>query len=236
MNKLPLLISVPHAGLAVPEEVVHLNLLDGKQIAEDGDEGAREIYSALESEAAAFVTTDVARAFVDMNRGEEDRGKDGVVKTHTCWDVPIYREALSPELIEQLLVRYHRPYHGRLSQIAGDDLLLGVDCHTMAATGPPVGPDAGSVRPGVCIGDGRGACPPEWAESLVRCFQRHFAGDVTLNRPFGGGHITRFHGTEMPWVQVELSRGPFATPGEKAAMVLNSLERWVGLMRPSRNK
>jgi N-formylglutamate amidohydrolase len=233
MKRLPLLVSVPHAGLAVPPEVSHLNRLTLGEIAADGDEGARKIYYPLESSVTHFVTTDIARAFVDLNRPEDDLSKDGVVKSHTCWDVPIYAEPLSPELIETLLERYHRPYHQRLSAMAGGDLLIGFDCHTMAACGPPVGPDPGEERPQVCIGDGNGACPRQWAELLAECFRDQFPGEVTINRPFSGGYITRFRGSEMPWVQLELSRGSFASEEQKGTWVLAALTGWVKLVRPA---
>ena len=227
MENLPLLISVPHAGLTVPSEVMDLNLLDSQQIAQDGDEGAREIYRDLEDKVAQFVTTDIARAYVDLNRAEDDLRKDGVVKTHTCWDIPVYARPLTSELTETLLQRYYRPYHERLSSLAGPNLLLGVDCHTMAAIGPPVGPDSGQPRPQVCIGDGNGACPRPWAGLMVECFRRQFPGEVTLNQPFSGGYITRHHGSEMPWLQLELSRGPFASDVTKGTWVLAALAEWV---------
>lgn len=226
-NRLPLLVSVPHAGLTMPPEVADLNRLTPTEIAEDGDEGAGEIYAPLEHAVMRFVTSDIARAFVDLNRAEDDLRKDGVVKTHTCWEVPIYTTPLAADLVERLLVLYHRPYHRRLSAAAGSGLLLGVDCHTMAAKGPPVGPDVGQPRPDVCIGDGSGACPRDWAELLVECFRQRFPGEVTLNQPFSGGYITRHHGTEMPWIQIELSRGPFASNEQKGAWVSAALTDWV---------
>ncbi|MCG6940561.1 MAG: N-formylglutamate amidohydrolase [Thiohalocapsa sp.] len=226
-DRLPLLISVPHAGLAVPEQVQALNLLTPGQIAADGDEGAAAIYAGLRQWVAHFVTTDIARAFVDLNRAEDDFRKDGVVKTHTCWDEPIYREPLPLATVETLLARWHRPYHRRLSELAGSGVVLGVDCHTMAAAGPPVGPDTGQPRPEVCIGDGDGACPRDWAEHLVDCFRRHFTGEVTLNRPFSGGYIVRAHAAELPWVMIELSRAPFASDTEKGRRVLAALRDWL---------
>ena len=231
MNPLPIILSIPHAGLDVPPEVAHLHDLGADEIAADGDGGAAGIYRPLASHVAHCVTTEVARAFVDMNRAEDDIRKDGVVKTHTCWDVPIYRAPLSSEIVESLLARYHRPYHAQLTALAGRDVLAGVDSHTMAERGPNVGPDPGSERPAVCIGDGGGAFPRAWAEAMVDCFRTHYGGEVTLNQPFAGGYITRYHGREIPWVQIELNRGASMSEAEKSRRVLASLRAWCEIAR-----
>jgi formiminoglutamase len=230
VNRLPLLLSVPHAGLDVPSEVAAYCVLTPADIAADGDLGAAEIY-ALEERVTAFMTTGVARAIVDLNRAEDDRRPDGVVKTVTTWEVPVYAPFPPEEVVETLLARYHRPYHARLRTEAGKpEVLLGVDCHTMAAAGPPIGPDPGITRPAVCLSDGDGTCPRAWIEELAACF-RHELGDrpeleVTINRPFTGGHIIRAHARELPWIQLELSRGPFLTTAEKRTTVISALERF----------
>jgi len=222
--KLPLLLSVPHAGLAVPPEAAGLCALTAREIAEDGDGGAAEIY-ALADEVVRFETSAVARAIVDLNRAADDFRKDGVIKTHTCWEVPVWREAPSEKLVALLLERHHAPYHRRLA--ADDDrVVLGVDCHTMAATGPPVGPDPGSPRPQVCLSDGDGTLPRPWFERLIAAFGDAFDGEVAVNRPFRGGWITRSHAAERPWVQLELSRAPFDSDTGKRARVLAALRSW----------
>ncbi len=223
--RLPLLISVPHAGLANPPEIEAYNLLSPAEIARDGDDGAAAIYSFAD-EVAAFVTTDVARAFVDLNRAEDDRRADGVVKTHTCWGVPVYRRPLSTDVVERLLVRYHRPYHTRLKGLAQRGVILGVDCHTMAAEGPLLSTDPGVRRPSVCLSNGEGTCPHEWITSLARAFEQAFAHPVSVNSPFTGGHIVRSHAAELPWVQLELSRAPFMTEEEKRRRTLDALRAW----------
>ena len=205
--KLPLIISVPHAGLTVPKEVWDNCALTPKQILADSDEGAAEIYD-LKSEAAAYVTTSVARAIVDMNRAENDRGRDGIVKTHTCYGAPIYRQPLSEDMVENLLNNYYRPYHRNISESAAH-ARLGVDCHTMAAVGPPTAPDPGSERPRVCLSNGSGTCPRDWFDKLVYSFDKSFDHEVWVNNPFKGGHIIRSHCSELPWIQIELSRDPF---------------------------
>lgn len=221
---LPILLSVPHAGLRIPPEVEHLNLLETADIVADGDEGAAEIYD-LEAHVAAFVTTDIARAYVDLNRAEDDLRKDGVVKTHTCWDVPIYRRPVSEDIVGELLEKYHRPYHRRLRKLAGS-VKLGIDCHTMAATGPPVGPDPGKERPLVCLSNADGTCPDEWMRRLAALFEGEFQDRVSVNHPFQGGYIIRSHASEMPWIQLELSRTPKLSNQQKRTKVLQVLELW----------
>jgi formiminoglutamase len=227
---LPIALSVPHAGLEVPADVAALCALTPAEIAQDGDEGAAEVY-ALSAEVAAFATTGVARAIVDLNRAEDDRRKDGVVKTHTCWDVPVYRVFPSSDQIEGLLAAHHRPYHARLTAMAALGARLAVDCHTMAAVGPPVAPDPGAHRPWVCLSHANGTCPAAWMAALVRCFEAEFGPNVRVNDPFQGGYITRTHAAEMPWVQLELSRAPFAPDAEKRRRVLAALTAWVRIGR-----
>jgi formiminoglutamase len=222
---LPLLISVPHAGLDTPEELRKLSRLGAGDIAADGDVGASEAY-AFEEKVVSYQTTQIARAFIDLNRAEDDLRKDGVVKTHTCWDVPVYDEALSEGLVEKLLARYHRPYHQRLRRAPGS-AVLGVDCHTMAAKGPPVGPDAGQTRPRICVSDGGGTtCPSMWVDALREDLFSAFETGVAVNEPFAGGWITRSHSAERPFVQLELSREPFDTWAGKRERVFAALSKW----------
>jgi formiminoglutamase len=222
---LPVLMSVPHAGLAIPPEVKELNLLTREQIAEDGDQGADQLY-ALEREVHAFVTTEIARAFVDMNRSPSDRGRDGVVKTHTCWNARIYQRPISDEIASDLIDRYYRPYHRQLTAYAAKAVKVGIDCHTMAPVGPPVGPDPGAERPAICISNGNGTCPRAWLGKLALCLGREFGKEIAVNHPFKGGHIIGHHAAELPWVQIEFSRAPFMSMFEKRARLMMALSRW----------
>ena len=222
---LPLLLSVPHAGLVIPPVVHDLCILSKNEIIKDGDEGAAEIYLPLENEVSALVTTIVARAILDMNRADNDRRKDGVVKTHTCWDVQIYREPPSETIIAELIEIFYKPYHASLTRYA-THVRCGIDCHTMAAQGPPVGPDTGEERPAICISDAAGTCPRDWIASLADCLKKVFEKDVSINHPFKGGYIIRSHATELPWIQLELSRAPFFTNEEKGFRVLEALKDW----------
>ncbi len=200
-------------------------ILTPREIVEDGDEGAAGIYD-FPGDVAEFLTTGIARAIIDLNRAEDDRRQDGVVKTHTCWDVPVYDPFPPDDVIAQLLHRYYRPYHRRLTALAASGVRLGLDCHTMAAHGPPVGPDPGAERPWVCLSNAGGTCPAHWIEGLRESFAAEFGPRVTVNVPFRGGYITRTHAREMPWIQLELSRSPTMSNAEKQAATLGALRSW----------
>lgn len=223
---LPLLISVPHAGLRVPPEAEPYAATSPDEILADGDGGAGAIYD-IDTHARAFVTTDIARAIVDMNRAPDDVRKDGVVKTHTCWDVPVYREPLPTSVAARLIDRYHRPYHERLRALATDArVLAGVDCHTMAAVAPPEAPDPGEPRPRICLSNAHGTLPEAWFQQLAHALEDAFGTPPSLNQPFQGGYIIREHSAELPWVQIELSREPWITLDEKRERVLAALAMW----------
>jgi formiminoglutamase len=212
---LPIAISVPHAGVLVPREAAPYCQLTRQQIIKDGDEFASEIYD-LRNEVAEFITTDVARAIIDLNRAPDDRGADGVVKRHTIYNEAIYREPLPESAINTLLDNYYYPYHARLSDLSTGDLLFAIDCHTMAAVAPPIGPHFGTKRPEICLGNLHGRSFPEaWTTILLRTFRDVFPDvDVAVNEPFAGGYITRTHCVEIPWLQLEVSRSQFLPSDE----------------------
>lgn len=211
---LPILVSVPHGGTETPPEVTDNVCITPAALFDDSDAFTREIYDVT-AEVARVEKADIARAFVDLNRAPDNRppaNPDGVVKTVTCYDEPIYRAPLTDETAEELLMRYYFPYHDRLREAAGDpDLRLALDCHSMAEVPPLVAPDNDDPRPLFCLSNDNGrTCPKSLMEQLAAAITDAFEiseTDVSINYPFTGGYITRSHGGgALPWVQVEMNR------------------------------
>lgn len=234
---LPFLVSVPHAGMRVPGEVRDICLLTPEQVYADSDGGAAEIYYDLEKSVEAFISSEVARAIVDLNRAVDDFRKDGVIKTHTCFDVKVYKKFPTPRRIKQLLTDYYYPYHQKLIRLAGlDNIKVGIDCHTMAKVGPPIGPDAGKARPLVCISNADGTCPDQWLQELASCFQKAFPQEqIKINEPFKGGYIIRNYSAKLPWLQIELSRTENFTNADKKAGVFEALTTWSKMIIKSQH-
>jgi len=224
---MPLLVSIPHAGMLVPPEVEDICILSREDLLADSDEGAEEIYAGLEQHSKAFTAADIARAVVDLNRSPDEIGGDGVIKSHTCWHIPVYRKFPDAELVHILLARYYFPYHAKLTAAGTSTTIrLGIDCHTMSAVGPPVGPDPGRERPLVCLSNAEGTCPQEWLTCLAACFAAVFKKKVSINTPFRGGYITRRHASEMPWLQIEISRTDSLSLKFKRDCILEGLQRF----------
>ena len=62
---------------------------------------------------------------------------------------------------------------------------------------------------------------------MAACLERSFGLPVAVNEPFRGGYVVRSHAAELPWMQLELSRGDFLTRVEKRERVLDALRAFV---------
>ena len=234
----PMLVSVPHGGWRVPDELSAIWALSEKDAFHDDDPVTSRIFDFADRVTVQLVM-EYYRAVVDLNREPDDiapANPDGVIKSHTCYNVEVYKPGGLPDeaLKKTLLESYYFPYHRALAEaIAQEDVRLGVDCHSMAAVSPPIEKDAGTARPLICLGNlgdavgevcepfNRITCPPEMllfaAEEFTRVFEHE---DVEIevpavaaaNIPFSGGRITRTAGAgETPFFQIEMSRALYLT-------------------------
>ncbi len=173
---LPIIQSIPHAGFGVPYEVVDRLQLSARDIYNDCDLWADQLYDFAHPDLAAgkgesnagrgtlaVVTMDIARVLIDVNRKPDDlQDEDGMVKTQSSYGVSNYSRAPAKDEVVALRQRYYAPYHRRLEAALTahqDRTLLLLDCHNMAQIGPDAYAKAGKPRPLICLanlGDVRG--------------------------------------------------------------------------------
>ncbi len=240
---LPALLSIPHGGTATPQELQGRLSITGKDLFDDSDPFVAEIYDLGEM-VQHVVKADVARTFVDLNRSLHampPQNPDGLIKSATCHQRPIYRTGAEPdESLRSLLVqRYYMPYHREIQRSLRElDVQVCLDCHSMASHAPDVSPDGNkSGRPQFCISnwDGR-TSSGEMIHLLADCISESFQvdrKDVSINSPFHGGHITRTYGNNpVPWIQIEMNRGMYLAPpwfdGDSLEMDQTRLQRLNG--------
>lgn len=218
MEKLAVLISIPHGGMHIPVELEDKLEIGKQEIFEDIDPFTQQIYD-LNDKVSYVIKTDIARTFVDQSRSTDDlppENPDGVIKSHTCFGKKIYKDDQQPINLEikSLLTKYYQPFHNELQETIEtnkNSLKICLDCHTMAEKGPTISPDPGKKRPTFCLGNRFGkSSSNETVQKLRRCFIDAFnldEIDVTINNPFAGGFITRHYGKNpLPWIQVEMNR------------------------------
>lgn len=216
MQRLPFALSIPHGGVETPEELLELVVATPEDQREDIDHLTREIFSVPEGMVADQIHFSIARTFVDLNRHPDDWGPehaDGVVKTHTHLDRPVFSRYPEDSVLKSMLARLYRPYHDQLaSAISDPEVVLLLDCHSMAPYGLSVSPDLpGQPRPLINLGHQGGATAPR---ELVEALQAVMAEvyeipleEIRIDHPFNGGYISsRHHSARCSAIQVEFNR------------------------------
>jgi formiminoglutamase len=230
-SRAPFLITVPHAGLEIPDEVADLLALQPAELAQLADPASDALYD-FGRRVAARLEARVSRLVVDVNRPPyhlPPLHPDGAVKSRTPDRRAVYRSGGPPpiEVVHGLMMRHYFPFHEAVDGLIDTrGIRCAFDCHSMEPVGPPLAKDAGRHRPVVCLGNhgdpngeplrGRLAtCPPAWIRGLADHFRGAFPeGEVAINRPFPGGFTPMAHYWHrgVPWVAVELNRGLYETP------------------------
>lgn len=241
--ELPLLLSIPHGGSRIPDEVANNVAATEFDVLADGDAHTAELYDFSERVAHVLVA-DVARAFVDLNRAPDDlppANPDGIVKTQTVHEVELYHEPLSDQTVAQLIDRYHAPYHSRLKDLAADRTVsFGIDCHSMLSE-PPKGFAKRGPRPAFCVSNAAGdTASAAEMEALCTALEDAFelrSHEVGRNDPFSGGYIVRHHALGgLPWLQLEINRAlyldartlrPLPTVGATREALYSALQQFV---------
>ena len=217
MNKFPALLSIPHGGRKKPTELEGHLCISDKDLFDDSDPFVIEIYD-LGNLVQKVISTDIARAFVDLNRSMQDlppKNPDGLIKSSTCYQKPIYLAGKEPDdsLRNSLIQKYYRPYHKSIQKSIHElDLQICLDCHSMASFAPNISPDGNKKqRPLFCLSNQDGQTSSmHLIEILANCISQGFSIDrneIFLNDPFHGGYITRTYGNNpIPWIQIEMNR------------------------------
>jgi N-formylglutamate deformylase len=219
MTQFPVLLCIPHSGQQIPKELEGRIVIDKQETFKDSDAYTKEIFD-LGSKVIQVISTDYARAFIDMNRNLDDLPPavpDGMIKSMTCYQTPIYSEGEEPDenLIGKLVTKYYKPYHMEIQNaLRNSNLKLALDCHSMAEIAPNISPDVGQKRPSVCLGNCFDkTCSRDIIKKLADCFSAAFdlkREDVKINKPFFGKYTTQRYGLKpIPWIHVELNRKLF---------------------------
>jgi N-formylglutamate amidohydrolase len=217
-GNLPLLISVPHDGRALPDEQ-RARMTDEALVLPDTDWHVAELYGFARELGASMLVANYSRYVVDLNRPASDASLyDGQVATGLCPQFtfagePLYRDgaAVAGDEVASRVTTYWRPYHDKLAAVLsglrdryGYALLW--DAHSIASRVPRL---FDGELPILNLGtfDDR-SCDPGISRTLLDVASGSPFRAV-LNGRFKGGYITRQYGdpaSSVHAVQLELAQ------------------------------
>ena len=214
----PLLISCPHVGTAVPEEVAGRMTSQGRSVA-DTDWNVHRLYDFAADIGASLITARYARYVIDLNRSPDGRALyPGASNTELCPtttfnEKPIYRDGGVPseaEIAERRRL-YWQPYHDKIAatlaalrELHGRVVLW--DGHSIESQVPRF---FEGRLPDLNIGTGGGVtADPILVDKIAEVAEKSPYSHVVDGR-FKGGYITRNYGKPVEGVhavQLELSQ------------------------------
>ena len=218
---LPLLISMPHAGLKLTP-AVDQGLVDQARSLPDTDWHIPRLYDFARELGASVVAAQYSRFVIDLNRPADDKplyaGATTGLYPATLFDgEPLFKQGLEPtaEARKACLATIWQPYHqtirnelARLRETHGYALLW--DAHSIRSLIPHL---FDGRLPDFNLGTFNGAsCDPGLAERLVQVCSQAKGYSHVLNGRFKGGHITRHYGDpahDIHAVQLELAQSTY---------------------------
>ena len=250
----PLIVSFPHAGTEIPDELAQRMTPEALQRA-DVDWHLPQLYAFAAGLGATMIVARYARHVIDLNRPPEDTslypGQDvtGLLPIDTFRKEPLYKPGQGPRDGEaaERVARYWRPYHDalraeldRLRAQHGAVVLW--DAHSIASRLPRF---FEGKLPDLNLGtaDGR-ACAPALQAAVESVLSAQTQFTHVSNGRFKGGHITRHYGQPHAGIhalQLEMCQStymdeaaPFAYRPELAAQVQPLLQRMLNAVMQAR--
>ncbi|MDR2316024.1 MULTISPECIES: N-formylglutamate deformylase [unclassified Pseudomonas] len=226
---LPLLISMPHAGLGL-SNAVRDGLVDEARSLPDTDWHIPRLYDFARDMGASVVAAEYSRFVIDLNRPDDDKplyagATTGLYPATLFEGEPLFKDGLAPSGEERkgYLEQIWRPYHGtirseldRLREQFGYALLW--DAHSIRSLIPHL---FDGKLPDFNLGTFNGAsCDPALAERLQGVCAKAQGYSHVLNGRFKGGHITRHYGdpaNHIHAVQLELAQSTYMDETEPFA-------------------
>ncbi|RYY34406.1 MAG: N-formylglutamate deformylase [Sphingobacteriaceae bacterium] len=202
---LPIVLSVPHAGIGMPEDIEY-QIRGDILPPDDTDWLVDELYDFAGELGIPIIIANYSRWVIDLNRNPDNTPlySDGRIITALCTATdflrnPIYidkRLEVDKEELERRRTLYFEPYHYAVQHLLnetkamfGSTLLW--DCHSIRRRVITINPEP---FPDLILGDADGTAA---SSELTRIALGELSDSdykVAHNTPFKGGYITRHFG------------------------------------------
>ncbi len=219
--RVPLLLSIPHCGTMIPQDLRDQYKPDFIHKPDDTDWFVDQLYDFAPSLGITTISAVYSRWVIDLNRDPENKPlySDGRIITSLCPSTNFLGEALyldeRPSVHEaetqRRLQLYYWPYHEKLDALL-DDLksefgkVLLWECHSIRQRVPTI---SSEKLPDLILGDVDGeSASPAIIETAYNCLKES-SYSLSHNFPFKGGYITRKYGLPLKnqqAIQLEMTK------------------------------
>lgn len=220
-KRVPVLISVPHCGVAFPDELKGQYKAQMIGQPDDTDWFVDKLYDFVSDLGMTMISAVFSRWVIDLNRDPDSKPlyTDGRIITGLCPTTDflgnkIYRDErdeLTKKEIDYRLQNFYWPYHNKLKALLSElhdefGQVLLWDCHSIRQFVPTIHAEK---FPDLILGsaDGKSA-----SKEMVEMALSTLGGgkyQLTHNHPFKGGYITRAYGNpagSFHSLQLEMSK------------------------------
>lgn len=226
----PLLVSLPHAGRAIPPEIAP-RLVPRALAVEDSDWHVERLYDFVPQLGAGLLVPHCSRYVIDLNRPPGDTPmyagahNTGLVPVTFFSGEPLYRDGAIPDSAEvrERIAAYWQPYHDaltteltRLHQRHGFALLW--DGHSIRSELPWLFPGRlPDLNPGTAGGT---SCAASLRSALIAQLEAQTRFSHVADGRFTGGYITRHYGQPRQGIhalQMEMTWSCYLDEADPAA-------------------
>jgi len=214
-GSIPLLVSVPHDGRRLPEELKAIMTAAGKSIP-DTDWHVAKLYDFVKDMGAALITASYSRYVVDLNRPADDAAlysgqiATGLCPIQTFAGEEIYCDKVSID-IDERADRFWHPYHAKISETLSEfretyGYALLLDAHSIESCVPRL---FDGELPELNIGTWNDRSCSSAISLAVMQAAEESPFETVLNGRFKGGYITRHYGRpdkNVHAVQLEIAQ------------------------------
>ena len=217
----PVIVSVPHSGVDIPEELQTHYRTEMTAEIDDTDWFVHDLYNFAPALGITVIHARYSRWVIDLNRDphsvplyDDGRIITGLTPATDFLGRDIYvdkKYVPDDREIERRLVNYYRPYHQRIESLLAERIerfgrVLLWDAHSIRRLVPTIRPEP---FPDLILGDNDEKSASGEIIGIALDGLRAGSYQVNHNQPFKGGHITRSFGKPAAGVhalQLEMAK------------------------------
>jgi len=235
LARLPIVISVPHAGRDYPSDLLSRSRIDRSTLRRSEDPDVDALFTGARDLGVAMIVARTARLYVDLNRAPDELDPEmfagpldlpvdarsmraanglGVFPRFASNGAEIYTAKLDPAEARKRLEEIHSPFHRALEALLEETrrrfgFAILIDGHSMPSVAGPGEVDHGRTRADFVLGDRHGASAVVGLGDRAAAELRQLGYSTTRNDPYAGAYIAAHHGepaADIHVLQIEINR------------------------------